>query len=110
LAGLRGGRSPCDWFDAVAQQLDIAHRAIQPNLGAATCNFSPQSLEDIPHEDNAPLDQVLFQAPAVAQASFGQIHLRGEHASVEYRLNGVDLPEGLFALAQKRLPSGRAPP
>src|SRR5262249_59752166 len=44
--------------------------------------------------------QVLLQAPGVAQDSFGQIHLRGEHANVQYRLNGVELPEGLSVFGQ----------
>jgi len=36
----------------------------------------------------------------VAQDSFGQIHLRGEHANVQFRLNGVELPEGLSVFGQ----------
>ena len=87
-------------IDVVARQLDIARQQIQPSLGATIYNFSPQSLQDIPQGDNAPLNQVLLQAPGVAQDSFGQIHLRGEHANVQYRLNGVELPEGLSVFGQ----------
>jgi outer membrane receptor protein involved in Fe transport len=43
---------------------------------------------------------VLLQAPGVAQDSFGQIHLRGDHANVQYRINGVELPEGLSVFGQ----------
>jgi outer membrane cobalamin receptor len=46
------------------------------------------------------LNQVLQQAPSVTQDSFGQVHLRGEHANVQYRLNGVELPEGLSVFGQ----------
>src|SRR5579863_5765625 len=87
-------------LDVIAKQLDIARQQIQPSLGATTYNFSPQALQDIPQGDNAPLNQVLLQAPGVAQDSFGQIHLRGEHANVQYRLNGVELPEGLSVFGQ----------
>ena len=87
-------------LDVVARQLDIARQQIQPSLGATTYNFSPEALQDIPQGDNAPLNQVLLQAPGVAQDSFGQIHLRGEHANVQYRLNGVELPEGLSVFGQ----------
>jgi outer membrane receptor protein involved in Fe transport len=87
-------------LDVVARQLDIARQQIQPSLGATTYNFSPQSLQDIPQGANAPLNQVLLQAPGVAQDSFGQIHLRGEHANVQYRINGVELPEGLSVFGQ----------
>lgn len=87
-------------LDVVARQLDVARQQIQPSLGASTYSFSPQSLETIPQGANAPLNQVLLQAPGVAQDSFGQIHLRGEHANVQYRLNGVELPEGLSVFGQ----------
>src|SRR5579863_9514061 len=87
-------------LDVIAKQLDIARQQIQPSLGATTYNFSPQALQNIPQGDNTPLNQVLLQAPGVAQDSFGQIHLRGEHANVQYRLNGVELPEGLSVFGQ----------
>ena len=60
----------------------------------------PQALQDLPQGNNSPLNEVLLQAPGVAQDSFGQIHLRGEHANVQYRLNGVELPEGLSVFGQ----------
>jgi outer membrane receptor protein involved in Fe transport len=87
-------------IDVVAKKLDEARQQIQPSLGASAYNFSPQALETIPQGGNAPLNQVLLQAPGVAQDSFGQIHLRGEHANVQYRLNGVELPEGLSVFGQ----------
>src|SRR4029077_14961671 len=67
-------------LDVVARQLELARQQIQPSLRATTYTFSPQSLQDIPQGANAPLNQVLLQAPGVAQDSFGQIHVRGEHA------------------------------
>jgi hypothetical protein len=68
-------------LDVVSRRLDVARQEIQPSLGATVYNFSPQALETIPQGENAPLNQVLLQAPGVAQDSFGQIHLRGEHAN-----------------------------
>ena len=41
------------------------------------------------------MQDVLLQAPGVAQDSFGQIHIRGEHAELQYRINGIELPEGV---------------
>src|SRR3979411_2841867 len=57
-------------------------------------------LQTVPQGAEAPLNQVLLRAPGVAQDSFGQIHLRGEHANVQFRLNGVELPEGIAAFGQ----------
>ena len=87
-------------IDVVAKKLDQARQQIQPTLGASSYNFSPQALQTIPQGGNSPLNDVLLQAPGVAQDSFGQIHLRGEHANVQYRLNGVELPEGLSVFGQ----------
>jgi outer membrane receptor protein involved in Fe transport len=87
-------------LDVIARRLDIARQQIQPSLGASTYQFTPQALETIPQGENAPLNQVLLQAPGVAQDSFGQIHLRGEHANVQFRINGVELPEGLSVFGQ----------
>ncbi len=87
-------------IDIVAERLDLARQQIQPSLGATAYGFSPEALGAIPQGEAAPLSQVLLQAPGVAQDSFGQIHLRGEHANVQFRLNGVELPEGLSVFGQ----------
>jgi outer membrane receptor protein involved in Fe transport len=87
-------------IDVISRQLDTARQQIQPSLGATVYNFTPAELQTIPQGDNSALNQVLLQAPGTAQDSFGQIHLRGEHANVQYRLNGVELPEGLSVFGQ----------
>src|ERR1700733_411282 len=87
-------------IDVVAAKLDEARQQIQPDLGASSYHFSPQSLDTIPQGGDSALNNVLLQAPGVAQDSFGQIHLRGEHANVQYRINGVELPEGLSVFGQ----------
>jgi outer membrane receptor protein involved in Fe transport len=87
-------------IDVVSKRLDEARQQIQPSLGATSYNFSPEALQNVPQGADAPLNQVLLQAPGVAQDSFGQIHLRGEHANVQFRLNGVELPEGLSVFGQ----------
>ena len=87
-------------LDVVARRLDIARQQIQPSLGATTYKFDQQALETIPQGENAPMNQVLLQAPGVAQDSFGQVHLRGEHANMQFRINGVELPEGLSVFGQ----------
>jgi outer membrane receptor protein involved in Fe transport len=87
-------------IDVVAKRLNAARSQIQPSLGATTYQFSPGALATLPQGDNAPLNQVLLQAPGVAQDSFGQFHLRGDHANVQFRLDGVQLPEGLSVFGQ----------
>ena len=86
--------------EVVSQKLDQARSQLQPNLGATSYSFSRGTIETLPQGDNAPLNQTLLQAPGVAQDSFGQIHVRGDHNEVQFRLDGVQLPEGLAVFGQ----------
>jgi outer membrane receptor for ferrienterochelin and colicins len=40
----------------------------------------------------------------VVQDSFGQLHVRGDHNGLQYRLNGVILPEGISVFSQTLSP------
>ncbi|MEA2851451.1 MAG: hypothetical protein QOE02_1470, partial [Rhodospirillaceae bacterium] len=86
---------PALGITVTATRLDEARSSIQPSLGATTYDFSQRTISNIPQGENAPLNQVLLRAPGVVQDSFGQIHVRGDHGNVQYRLDGVQLPEGL---------------
>jgi outer membrane receptor protein involved in Fe transport len=87
-----------------AQKLDAARATIQPQLGASTYRFSSQIIRTLPGGDNTQMNQVMLQAPGVAQDSYGQLHIRGEHNGLQYRLNGVILPEGLSVFSQALSP------
>ena len=86
--------------EVIAKQLDIARSQIEPRLGATVYDFGRQAIETQPQGDNQALNQLLLQAPGVTQDSFGQIHVRGDHANLQYRLNGVQLPEGINVFGQ----------
>jgi len=86
--------------NVVARQLDIARSEIQPSLGATVYDFSRQAIETQPQGDNQPFNRLLLQAPGVAQDSFGQLHVRNDHANLQFRINGVQLPEGINVFGQ----------
>src|SRR5271165_5226383 len=87
-------------MEVIARQLDIARTDIQPSLGATVYDFGRQAIETQPQGDNQPLNRLLLQAPGVAQDSFGQLHVRGDHANLQFRINGVQLPEGINVFGQ----------
>ena len=64
--------------------------------------MSQQALEALPQGTNTPLDKVLLQAPGVSQdsAASGELHVRNEHANLQYRINGIMLPDGVGAFGQ----------
>ncbi len=83
-----------------AQHLDAGRATIQTETGASTYTFDSTAIEAIPGGDNLHLNQVIMRAPEVAQDSFGQFHIRGEHNGLQYRLNGIILPEGISVFGQ----------
>ncbi len=87
-------------LDVTAKRLDAARTTIQPSLGATKYEFSPRTIDNLPQGNQAPLNEVLLRAPGVAQDSFGQVHVRGDHANLQYRLDGVQLPETLSLFSQ----------
>ena len=83
-----------------ATKMDEERSAILPSLGATKYDFSRTAIQNTPQGENAPLNQVLLRAPGVVQDGFGQVHVRGDHGSLQYRLDGVQLPEGLALFSQ----------
>jgi len=83
-----------------AQKLESARNGIQTQTGASTYTITAQDIENAPGGENNLLNQVILQAPSVAQDSYGQLHVRGEHNALQYRLNGIILPEGISVFGQ----------
>jgi outer membrane receptor for ferrienterochelin and colicins len=83
-----------------AQRLDEGRSRIQTQTGASTYTIDAAAVAATPGGDNTLLNQVIMQAPDVAQDSFGQFHVRGEHNGLQYRLNGIILPEGISVFGQ----------
>jgi outer membrane receptor for ferrienterochelin and colicin len=84
----------------IAQHLNDARNGIQTQTGASTYVIDEAAISAAPGGDNALLNQVVMQAPDVVQDSFGQFHVRGEHNGLQYRLNGIILPEGISGFGQ----------
>jgi outer membrane receptor for ferrienterochelin and colicins len=84
----------------IAQRLNEARNGIQTQTGASTYVINEAAIDAAPGGDNQLLNQVIMQAPDVAQDSFGQFHVRGEHNGLQYRLNGIILPEGISVFGQ----------
>jgi len=84
----------------VNAQLDRARNQLSPNIGASQYVIDSEAIERLPLGDATPLNQILLQAPGVVQDSYGQLHIRGDHADVQYRINGVIIPESIEGFGQ----------
>ncbi|MBV1691492.1 TonB-dependent receptor [Novosphingobium sp. G106] len=83
-----------------AKRLDSARDAIQPSLGAGDFTFDRKVLDNQPGGADRNLTQVLVHAPGVTLDSYGAVHVRNEHGNLQYRLNGVIVPESIAGFGQ----------
>ena len=83
-----------------AQHLNEERSRIDTQTGASTYTFSSEAIQSAPGGDNVQLNQVMLQVPDAAQDSFGQLHIRGDHNGLQFRLNGVILPDGISFFGQ----------
>ena len=81
----------------VVGHLDQARNQIIPDLGATAYTINKDQIAAVSQGGNAPFNEIILRAPGVAQdsAANGDLHVRGEHANLQYRINDVLLPEGI---------------
>ena len=84
-----------------SQDLDVSREQIVPSLGATRYTVGPDRLDSQAQGENAPFNQTILRFPGVAQDSFGQLHVRGEHANLQYRIDDVLLPESIPGFGQE---------
>jgi outer membrane receptor for Fe3+-dicitrate len=85
----------------VIGQLNEARDQIVPDLGATKYSIGQTQIESEAQGDNASFNQVILRAPGVAQDSYGQLHVRDEHANLQYRIDDVLIPEGIAGFGQE---------
>ena len=85
----------------VSDSLDVAREGIVPSLGATSYEIGKMQLDAESLGGNGSFNEILLRVPSVVEDSFGQVHLRGEHADLQYRINDVLLPEGISGFGQE---------
>ncbi|HEY1796950.1 MAG TPA: TonB-dependent receptor [Stellaceae bacterium] len=107
---LGGAAAPADQGEAVtlpdievvATQLNTARVNIEPRTGASTYKLTHDAIQDLPGGSNTPINDAILQMPGVDQdnAANSGLHVRNEHLNVQYRIDGVILPDGVSFFGQ----------
>jgi outer membrane receptor protein involved in Fe transport len=100
LASVAARADAIETVVVTAEKLTDARNSIQTQVGASTYTLTNEQIQEEPGGENQQLNQVLLQMPGVVQDSYGQFHVRAEHAEIQYRLNGVIIPEGIAVFGQ----------
>jgi hypothetical protein len=82
------------------QRLDEARNGLSPDTGSSIYRFDKADITNLPLGDATPLNQVVLQVPGVVQDSYGQLHVRGDHSNLQYRIDGVVIPEAISGFGQ----------
>jgi opacity protein-like surface antigen len=78
-----------------------------PKAGATTYQLNQRDIADLPQGTSAPAKSVELQFPGVYQDSTasGDLHVRNDHANVQFRINGILLPDSVSGFSQLLDPS-----
>jgi outer membrane receptor protein involved in Fe transport len=100
--GNRNKRSKVKQLGAVNVNaaLDQARNSLSPDTGSSQYVITAQDIQALPLGASTPMNQVILQAPGVVQDSYGQLHVRGDHANLQYRINGIMIPESISGFGQ----------
>ncbi|MDB5815916.1 MAG: outer rane transport family protein [Rhodocyclales bacterium] len=86
--------------EVVGRRLDRARNGLSPDTGSSIYRMNEKDIAALPQGNATPFNQVLLQAPGVVQDSYGQLHVRGDHSNLQYRVNGVVIPEAMSGFGQ----------
>ena len=89
--------TPAAQLNAKADAFDQSRSNLYTTIGTSSDVITHATIDALPGGDNQTVEKILLQAPGVSQdsAASGLLHVRNDHANVQYRINGVMLPDGL---------------
>jgi len=88
--------------EVTSAHLKSARIELSPKIGTTVYSIDSHMVNMLGQGDNTPFNEVLLRLPGVSQDSKGSgaLHVRDDHANVQYRINGVQLPESISGFGQ----------
>jgi outer membrane receptor protein involved in Fe transport len=93
---------PIQQVQVTAAHLRSARIDLSPKVGTTVYSIDTHMIDMLGQGENTPFNEVLLHLPGVSQDSkgSGSLHVRDDHGNVQYRINGVQLPEGISGFGQ----------
>jgi hypothetical protein len=66
---------------------------IQTKASSETYSLSRREIEVLPRGNNINLEDLLLTIPSAAYGSLKQVHIRQDHANLQFRIDGVPIPD-----------------
>ena len=89
--------SPIAQLEEKMSNFDQSRSNLYTTIGTTSDTMSHDTIQNLPQGTNQSVEKVLLQAPGVSQdsAASGLLHVRNDHGNVQFRINGVMLPDGV---------------
>lgn len=94
-----GEQTPAPVVLTLAETQEIALEIVAPlvpvnlNSSGETYSVSRKDIEALPRGNNVDLHDVLLTIPSAISSSLKQVHIRQEHANLQFRIDGVPIPD-----------------
>ena len=91
------GSSTLPTVEITAARLKAARIELSPKVGTTVYTVDRGLIEGLGQGSATPVDEVLLRLPGVDKDSkaSGSLHVRDDHGNVQYRIDGVQLPEAI---------------
>ncbi len=89
--------TPAEQAAAKNNAFDQSRSNLYTTIGTTSSTQTHATIDALPQGTNTTVEKVLLQAPGVSQdsAASGSLHVRNDHANLQFRINGVMLPDGV---------------
>ena len=84
-------------IDVRASRIKDPRIELSPSNGSTVYSMDSAAIQSLSQGESASFDEVLEHLPGVSKDSkaSGALHVRDDHGNVQYRINGVQLPENI---------------
>jgi hypothetical protein len=95
----KGAEQPTPIRLTLAQTEEIALDIVSPlapiqyKASSETYAVSRKDIEELPRGNNNELHDVLLTVPSAVYGALKQVHIRQDHANIQFRIDGVPIPE-----------------
>lgn len=71
---------------------------LQHKASSETISISRKDIEELPRGNNVELQDVLLTIPSAVDGGLKQVHIRQDHANLQFRLDGVPVPDSVSSV------------
>ena len=94
--------TPTATVEVIGAHLKNERIELSPKIGTTVYTISTDMVDALGQGNDTPFNEVLLRLPGVDQDSkaSGSLHVRDDHGNVQYRVDGVILPESITGFGQ----------